>query len=124
MGSMKKILVVEDDQSTADILELRLCAAGYDPVIARDGKYGWHFAKSEKPDLVIMDVGLPMIDGFSLCDMIKKDKDLKDTPVIMLTAKNTVGDWEDGFSAGADAYLNKPYVWDRLLLKIKELLGA
>ena len=118
----KKILVVEDEADVSKALEIRLNATGYQPVIAVDGEEGWNKAQSEKPDLIILDVILPKLDGYGLCNLIKKDAKTKNTPVIMLTAKGMLGDIEKGFHMGADCYLSKPYEWDRLLQNIKKFL--
>lgn len=118
----KKILIVEDEDIIAKVLSIRLENQGYKTVLAYDGEEGFKKAKSEKPDLIIIDIGLPKLDGNTLCELIKKHKYLQNIPVIMLTGKKLVGDMETAFNSGADAYINKPYNWERLLHHIKKLL--
>jgi DNA-binding response OmpR family regulator len=123
MGNAKKILVVEDEDLIAKVLAIRLEGLGYKVVTAFDGAEGLDAVRKEKPDLVILDIGLPKLDGNTLCEMIKTDAATKHIRVIMLTGKRLVGDMESAFSAGADFYINKPYEWQRLQDKIKQLIG-
>ncbi|OGR69051.1 MAG: hypothetical protein A2081_04075 [Elusimicrobia bacterium GWC2_61_19] len=119
----KKILVVEDEDLIAKVLAIRLSGLGYKVVTAFDGEEGLAAVKKEKPDLVILDIGLPRIDGTTLCELIKADKATSGIRVIMLTGKRLVGDMENAFTAGADFYVNKPYEWARLLGHIQKLIG-
>ncbi|MBI5744399.1 MAG: response regulator [Elusimicrobia bacterium] len=123
MGNAKKILVVEDEDLIAKVLAIRLEGLGYKVVTAFDGVEGLDAVRKEKPDLVILDIVLPKLDGNTLCEMIKTDAATKHIRVIMLTGKRLVGDMESAFSAGADFYINKPYEWQRLQDKIKQLIG-
>ena len=118
----KKILVVEDDPDISKALEIRLKASGFRPVVAMDGEQGWNLVREQKPDLAILDVMLPKLDGFSLCKLIKKDKKLKKIPVIMLTIKGMLGDVEKGFDVGAVSYIPKPYEWEKLYMEILQYL--
>ena len=119
----KKILIVEDEDLIAQVLCMRLEGLGYKAVVAADGKEGLEMAKKEKPDLAILDIGLPRIDGNTLCELIKAEPSTKGTRIIMLTGKKLVGDMETAFKSGAEIYVNKPYEWPRLLGHIKKLLG-
>ena len=119
----KKILVVEDEALIANVLSIRLTGLGYKVVTAYDGEEGLAAVKKEKPDLVILDIGLPRIDGTTLCELIKAGAATRKIRVIMLTGKRLVGDMENAFSAGADFYVNKPYEWPRLLAHIQKLIG-
>lgn len=119
----KKILVVEDEDLIAKVLAIRLENLGYTVVIAYDGVEGLAAVKKEKPDLIMLDIGLPKLDGNTLCELIKTDESLKHIKVIMLTGKRLVGDMENAFSAGADLYINKPYEWQRLQGHIQKLIG-
>lgn len=119
----KKILIVEDEDLIAQVLSIRLEGLGYKVFTASDGEEGLDAVKKEKPDLVILDIGLPRINGTALCEMIKADEATKGVRVIMLTGKRLVGDMENAFSAGADLYVNKPYEWPRLLGHIQKLIG-
>lgn len=116
-----KVLIVDDEQLLVKVLSLKLGYEGYDVDVAFDGEEGLKKAKSFKPDLVIVDIGLPKIDGNTLCELIKKDKKTKDIKVIVLTGKNLVGDMEKAFESGADAYVSKPYDYSLLLNKIKKI---
>lgn len=119
----KKILIVEDEDLIAKVLSMRLEGLGYKVAVASDGEEGLEMVKKEKPDLVVLDIGLPRIDGNTLCELIKTEETTKHIRVIMLTGKKLVGDMENAFHAGADIYVNKPYEWPRLLGHIQKLLG-
>lgn len=118
----KKILVVEDHKQLAEGLEARLNLEGYDVVRAADGREGVDFARSQKPDLVILDLMLPKIDGFEACKMLKAEEKTKKIPILVLTALQTLGDTDDAFASGADDFISKPFNSDRLLEKIRKLL--
>ena len=120
---VKKILIVEDENLIAKVLSIRFENLGYKVTVAYDGEAGLAAVKKEKPDLVMLDIGLPKIDGNMLCELIKTDAALKHIKVVMLTGKRLVGDMENAFQAGADLYVNKPYEWERLLAQIQKLLG-
>ena len=119
----KKILIVEDEDLIAKVLSIRLEGLGYEVFTAFDGEEGLEAVKKEKPDLIILDIGLPRMDGNTLCEVIKSGEATKHTKIIMLTGKRLVGDMESSFSAGADFYVNKPYEWSRLLGHIQKLIG-
>ena len=119
----KKILIVEDEDLIAKVLCIRLEGLGYKVYTASDGEEGLAAVKKEKPDLLLLDIGLPKIDGNTLCELIKADASTKHIRVIMLTGKRLVGDMEAAFASGADIYINKPYEWPRLLAHIKSLIG-
>ncbi|HAH32289.1 MAG TPA: hypothetical protein DCL44_08250 [Elusimicrobia bacterium] len=124
MGNMpKKILIVEDDALIAELLLDNIEGLGYTTFVAYDGETGWALAKKETPDLVIQDIGLPSMDGITLCQLIKSKSTTKHARIIMLTGKKMVGDMENAFTAGADAYINKPFEWSRVLKHIQKLLG-
>ena len=117
----KKILIVDDEISVIKILKIRLEQAGYEVISAMDGDEGWEKFKDEKPDLAILDIVLPAIDGDTLCELIKGEGS-SSAPVIMLTGKTLAGDMEDAFKAGADVYVNKPFDPKHLLAHIKKLI--
>lgn len=119
----KKILIVEDEDLIVKVLAIRLEGLGYKVTSASDGEEGLEAAKKQKPDLVILDVGLPKLDGNTLCELIKTDPATRGARIIMLTGKRLVGDMEKAFSSGADFYINKPYEWPRLLEHIRKLIG-
>lgn len=123
MTMAKKILIVEDEDLISKVLSIRLEGLGYKVVTAYDGEEGLDSVKKEKPDLVLLDIGLPKLDGNTLCELIKTGEATKHIKVIMLTGRRLVGDMETSFSAGADFYVNKPYEWQRLLGHIQKLIG-
>lgn len=120
---MKKILLVEDDEMNRDMLSRRLIKRGYDIVIAVDGEQGVALARSGAPDLVLMDMSLPGIDGWTATRQLKEDPATKAIPVIALTAHAMAGDREKAFEAGCDDFDTKPVELTRLLEKMDALLG-
>ena len=119
----KKILIVEDEDLIVKVLCVRLEGLGYKVVTASDGEEGLDMVKKEHPDLAILDIGLPRIDGNTLCELIKNEPSTKNIKIIMLTGRKLVGDMENAFHSGAEIYVNKPYEWSFLLGHIKKLLG-
>jgi len=117
----KRILIVDDEPQMADMLSIRLEANGYDVVTAHDGQEGLDKARSEKPDLIILDLMLPKIDGYKVCGLLKKDSRFARIPIIMFTARARQEDMALGEEMGADAYITKPFDSQVLLAKIKEL---
>ena len=119
----KKILIVEDEFFIVELLSIHIERLGYNIVTARDGIEGLEMVKKEKPDLIILDVGLPRMDGITLCQIVKSREATKHIHILMLTGRKLLGDMEDSFKAGADIYMNKPFEWNRLEGHIKRLLG-
>lgn len=117
-----KILVVEDDRSLASVLEYNLTGNGYDVVCAYDGGDALNQARLKLPDLIILDVMLPVIDGIEVCKRLRAESATQNTPVIMLTAKSEETDELIGFTAGADDYVAKPYSVKILLQRVKSLI--
>src|SRR3954469_920136 len=120
---MPKILLVEDNEMNRDMLARRLTRKGYEVVMAVDGRQGVNIASSEKPDLILMDMSLPEINGWDATKQIKSTPETKSIPIIALTAHAMSGDRESAMQAGCDDYDTKPVELDRLLTKIKALLG-
>jgi len=118
----RRILVIEDEKEMLEAVRLRLEANSYEVIAASDGAEGLSQARSEKPDLIVMDIMLPKMDGFTVCRMLKFDENYKNTPIIMLTARTQEMDVARGKEMGADAYLTKPFKSEELLAKIKELI--
>lgn len=118
----KKILVVDDETDMISVIETRLKASGYDVITASDGLEGLEKARNEKPDLVILDVMMPKLDGYKVCRMLKFDTKYKNMSVILLTAIASDQESQVGRNVGADAYLTKPCDSAVLLHTIKELL--
>ena len=120
----KKILIADDEVQLVEMLKMRLKANGYKVLTAYDGQEALEKARNQKPDLIILDLMLPKIDGYKVCRMLKFDKNYKSIPIILLTALAQKSDEEMGSQVGADAYIIKPFEPQMLLSKIKELLGA
>ena len=119
---MAKILLVEDNEMNRDMLSRRLQRRGYDVVMAEDGQQGIDMARSETPDLILMDMSLPIVDGWDATRQIKADDSTKAIPVIALTAHAMTGDRDKALDAGCDDYDTKPVELKRLLAKIEEQL--
>ncbi len=119
---MSKILLVEDNEMNRDMLSRRLARKGYEIVLAVDGPSGVAMAQSESPDLVLMDMSLPTLDGWEATRRLKADASTQHIPVIALTAHAMSGDREKALEAGCNDYDTKPVELPRLLLKIETLL--
>ncbi|MEL6402740.1 MAG: response regulator [Chloroflexota bacterium] len=119
---MATILIVEDNEMNLDMLSRRLERRGYDILIATDGALGVKMAKADMPDLILMDMSLPVMDGWEATRRIKSDPDTQSIPVIALTAHAIAGDREKALAAGCDEYESKPVKFKRLLGKITEFL--
>ena len=119
---MAKILLVEDNELNRDMLSRRLVKRGYQVVIALDGMQGVESARSELPDLILMDMSLPLKDGWQATAEIKADPLTSSIPVIGLSAHAMSGDRDKAIEAGCDDYDTKPVELDRLLVKIEALL--
>ena len=119
---MAKILLVEDNEMNWDMLSRRLGRRGYDVVVAVDGEQGVSMSRSEGPDLILMDMSLPVIDGWEATRRIKAEPETSQIPVIALTAHAMVGDKEKALEAGCDDYDTKPIEFPRLMEKIEAAL--
>ena len=119
---MVKILLVEDNELNRDMLSRRLMRKGYDVVLAEDGQRGVAMAASERPDLVIMDLSLPVLDGWEATRQIKASPPTAAIPVIAVTAHALASDRDKALAAGCDDFDTKPVELDRLLEKIERLL--
>lgn len=117
-----QILIVEDDASLSEVLDYNLRQEGYETLVARDGQTGLREARLRPPELVILDLMLPMIDGLEVCRQIRSDAALQDVLVLMLTARSEESDELVGFSVGADDYVTKPFSVKVLLQRIQALL--
>ncbi len=121
---MAKVLLVEDNEMNRDMLSRRLERKGYEVVIAVDGQEGVDKARTESPSIILMDMSLPVIDGWEATRQIKADPALQLIPVIALTAHAMAGDREKALDAGCDDYDTKPIELPRLLEKMSALLGG
>jgi CheY-like chemotaxis protein len=121
---MPTILLVEDNELNRDMLSRRLTRKGYDVLLAEDGAKGLSAATEGKPDLILMDMSLPMIDGWEVTRRLKAEPQTRAIPVIALTAHAMSSDREKAVAAGCDDYDTKPVELERLLAKIERLLQA
>jgi len=119
---MSKILLVEDQEMNRDMLSRRLTKRGYDVAIAVDGAEGLEKARSESPDLILMDMSLPVMDGWEATRVLKADEATRGIPVVALTAHAMSTDREKALEAGCDAYETKPVELPKLLKTIEDLL--
>jgi CheY-like chemotaxis protein len=119
---MPKILIVEDNEMNRDMLSRRLERRGFGVVMAEDGAQGVALARTERPDLILMDMSLPVMDGWTATRAIKDDAELAAIPVIALTAHAMDGDREKAMAAGCDDYDTKPIELPRLLEKVGKLI--
>jgi len=117
------LLVVDDEPPVLKILQTRLKASGYEVLTASDGRDALEKIKANPPDLIVLDVLMPEVNGFQVCRTLKDDPALSGIPILMLTAKDTESDRFWGAEAGADAYMTKPYNAEELLTQIQELLS-
>ena len=116
--------MVDDEKEFVDLLRRRLEINGFEVVTAYDGQEGLEKAKAEKPDLIILDLMLPKMDGYKVCGLLKKDSRYTHIPIILFTARAQEADIKLGQEVGAEAYLTKPYVPETLLAEIQRLLPA
>ena len=119
----KKILVVEDTEDNRQILRDLLSTAGYDMIEANDGAEGVARASEYKPDLILMDIQMPVMDGYEATRRIKADLALKAIPIIAVTSYALSGDEEKARSAGCDGYIAKPFSPRQMLAKVREIIG-
>ena len=120
---MPKILLVEDNEPSRDALGRRLQRRGYEVVLAVDGQEAVSTARQVKPDLVLMDLGLPVIDGWEATRQLKADATTQQIPIIVLSAHAMTNDREQALIAGADDFDSKPVHFERLVEKIEDILG-
>ena len=119
---MIRILYVEDNEDNVYMLSQRLKKHGFEVLVAPDGEQGVDMARREKPDLILMDLGLPTLDGWSAARLLKQAPDTSPIPIIALSAHTMPGDRERALAAGCDEYDAKPVNFERLLAKIDRLL--
>ncbi len=117
-----KILVIEDEQEMAALLKIELETEGYEVVLAFDGRSGLGSARDMRPDLIVLDVMLPVLDGYQVLEVLKKDRDLKHVPVIMLTAKGLEEEIQKGLNLGVNDYVSKPFHAGLLIKRIHNFL--
>lgn len=119
----KKILLIDDEPEILKLLAKRLEDAGFEVITAPDGIEGLDKARATNPDLILLDILMPRIDGFDVCRLLKFDERYKNIPILLLTAKTQDADKETGRKVGANGYITKPFESSDLIAKIRELLG-
>jgi len=119
----QKILIVDDEPNIIFMLSHRLKQSGFEVVTGKDGQDGYEKARKEEPDLIILDLMLPKMNGYTVCGLLKRDEKFAKIPVIMLTARAQESDKKQGEEAGADAYVKKPFKSEELLNVIEKLLS-
>ena len=123
MPENKKILIVDDEQDIVETLKFILEANGYECFCAYNGEDGLNFAKEIMPDLIILDVMMPKINGYKISRLLKYDNKYKDIPILMVTARSQEEDKIIGEETGADEYITKPFNVDDVVEKVKSYLG-
>jgi DNA-binding response OmpR family regulator len=119
-----KILIAEDEPSIVLSLEFLLRGAGYEVTVARDGNQALHAACLTRPDLIVLDIMLPLLDGFEICRRVRENETLGHTKILMLTARGRGSEIEKSLALGASAYMTKPFSTRELVRKIRELLAG
>lgn len=119
----KKILIVDDEPNIVMSLEYTFKKNNFEVFIARDGQEALDILKVQQPDIIILDIMMPMVDGYATLEQIKKDERLQHCKVVFLSAKNKESDIEKGLSLGADAYMLKPFSVKKLVEQVNELLS-
>ena len=119
---MARILVIDDDAAISELIAVNLEMAGYDVSQAEDGIKGQALALQLQPDLIMLDLMLPRVDGFTVCQRLRRDERTAEIPVLMLTALSQTQDKVEGFNAGADDYLTKPFEVEEMLARVRALL--
>ncbi len=121
---MHRILIVDDEPNIVLALELLMKREGYEIQSVDDGQKAFDAVREFRPDLIILDIMMPKMDGYEVCQRIRADASLKDISIIMLTAKGREVEREKGLALGADYYITKPFSTREVMLRIKEILSA
>jgi CheY-like chemotaxis protein len=120
--SMAKILIAEDERDIRDLVAFTLRFAGHEVQVATNGEEAVQMAPQVNPDLILMDVRLPRMTGYEACKVMKADPNLKDIPIVFLTARGQESEIQQGLEAGAEEYLLKPFAPDQLTSRVKAIL--
>jgi DNA-binding response OmpR family regulator len=121
--AQKRILICDDDPAILRVLQVNLEVEGYEALLAHHGEEALEVAQREKPDLIILDIMMPRLDGYQTCERLKASDDTKQIPVVFLSAKAQASDIEKGKGYGVDDYLTKPFDPDTLISTIERLLS-
>lgn len=119
----KKVLIVDDEQDIVESLQFVLEAAGFECHCAYNGEEGLNLAREILPDLIILDVMMPKINGFKICRLLKYDSKYRNIPILMVTARSQMEDKQIGEETGVDEYITKPFELDEIVEKVKGYLG-
>ena len=119
---MNKILVIDDDKAINELIKINLELQGYKVVQAYNGTEGFALAKQEYPELIVLDVMMPEVDGYTVAQRIRQSEEISDTPIIMLTALSELNNKVNGFNIGVDDYLTKPFEVEELIVRVRALL--
>lgn len=120
----RRILIADDEQNIVISIEFLLRREGFDVLIANDGEEALAKARGDRPDLILLDVMMPKMNGFDVCQAIRADPDLGGTRILMLTAKGRDTEVSKGLGLGADSYMTKPFSTKELLVEVRKLLEA
>lgn len=120
---MAKIVIAEDEPDIRELIAFTLRFAGYEVITGSNGEEGYQLTRTERPDLVMLDVRMPKLTGYEACKRIKSEPELADIPVIFLSAKGQETEIEQGLAAGAEEYLLKPFAPDQLVERVKAVLA-
>jgi len=120
----KRILIVDDQKDIVELIRFKMENEGFECLVAFDGEEGLQKAKKEVPDLILMDIMMPKINGYQVCRLLKSDENYKNIPIIMLSAKDQESDKFWGKESGADDYITKPFEFEELFQKIQGYLEA
>ena len=119
----RKVLLVDDEPGIQVVISARLASKGYEVLVAKDGQEGLNLARTESPDIVLLDLMLPKLDGYKVCRMLKFDKAFENIPIVIFSAKGSDADKKLAEQVGADAYLVKPFDMELFTQTIQRLLG-
>lgn len=120
---MTKILIAEDEHDILDLIAFTLRYNGYEVIVATNGEDALELALKERPDLVLLDIRMPRMSGYEVCQSLKTNDSVKDIPVVFLSAKGQESEVDAGIAAGAVAYILKPFAPDQLVARVSELIG-
>lgn len=123
LGPTKQVLVIDDEPDTANLIKEHISSEGYKPIVAYNGPDGVALAKTQKPDLIILDLYMPEMDGFAVMKVLKQDKQTEHIPIVILTGHDTKGYREKCLMLGATEYMTKPFTEEDLITEIRKQIG-
>lgn len=120
---MTKILIAEDERDILDLIAFTLRYNGYEVITATNGEAALDLTLKERPDLVLLDIRMPRMSGYEVCQALKNDEDARDIPIVFLSAKGQESEVDAGIAAGAIAYIHKPFAPNELVTRVSEFIG-